>query len=247
MPWRETSDPYRILVSELMLHQTQADRVIPKYQDFLDAFPDVRRLAAAGLGEVLAKWQGLGYNRRARYLHEAARHIVAEHDGQVPGSEELLRQLPGVGPYTAGAVAAFAFGQPVVFIETNIRRVYLHVFRPGREKVTDAELLPFVAVTMDSRRPRDWYYALMDYGASLAGQFTNSNRRSAHYRRQSRFHGSTREVRGRIIRTLTRVGRLERMELERQVALGDERFGPAVEGLVRDGLIRENGGFVELA
>ncbi len=246
MPWRETVDPYRILVSEIMLQQTQSSRVVPKYREFLDAFPTVERLAGASLQEVLQRWQGLGYNRRGKHLHDAAREIMDRFDGTVPPSIRALRTLPGVGPYTAGAIMAFAFGAPAVFVETNIRRVFIHLFFPGRESVTDREILPLVGVTLDCEDPRSWYHALMDYGAHLAAVFGNANRRSAHYQRQEPFAGSVREVRGRIIRILTATGRIERSELERRVAPEDTRFPVAIEGLAREGMIQLEGSVVSL-
>lgn len=139
LPWRLTSDPYKILVSELMLQQTQVDRVLPKYREFLRAFPTIGSLAKAPLSQVLFHWQGLGYNRRAKFLHEAAKVVVKEYGGKLPTEPELLQKLPGIGPYTARAVAAFAFNQPVVFIETNIRTVYFHhhfLVQPEKPKTT---------------------------------------------------------------------------------------------------------------
>ena len=246
MPWRETMNPYKILVSEIMLQQTQADRVVPKYLEFLDSFPTLGRLARASLQEVLQRWQGLGYNRRAKHLHDAAREIMERFDGTVPRSARDLRTLPGVGPYTAGAVRAFAFNAPAVFVETNIRRVFIHLFFPGRESVADREILPLVGVTLDCEDPRNWYYALMDFGVHLADIFGNANRRSAHYQRQGPFVGSVREVRGMIIRILTANGQMERSELERHAASEDSRFSTAIEGLARDGMIRLEGNLVSL-
>ena len=157
LPWRETRDPYAILVSEVMLQQTQVARVLGKYGEFLARFPDFAHLAAAPLPEVLAAWQGLGYNRRALALKHLAVKVMAEHGGRLPRSEAALRRLPGIGPGTAGAVLAFAFEEPAVFIETNIRRVFLHCFFPGQEGVRDRHLLPYVAATLDRRRVRPWY------------------------------------------------------------------------------------------
>ena len=202
--WRKTDIPYRILVSEFMLQQTQVERVSARYGEFLDAFPDVASLAQAPLADVLRLWQGLGYNRRALSLKRAAEAIMERYGGVVPELPEELITLPGVGPYTAGAVAAFAFRRPVVFIETNIRRAFIHHFFPDREHVRDDELLPLVETTLDRENPREWYYALMDYGAAMKGTLPNANRRSAHYARQSRFEGSNRQIRGAVLRELTR-------------------------------------------
>lgn len=185
-----------------MLQQTQIPRVIERYGRFLGAFPDPVTLAAAPLAKALGLWQGLGYNRRCLHLHAAAGEIVRRFGGKVPRAVDDLESLPGVGPYTARAVAAFAFGVPAAFIETNIRRAYLHWFFPGRTGVHDREVFPLVERTMDRRRPAEWFNALMDYGAWLAGQVANPNRRSAHHVSQARFEGSRRQLRGRALALL---------------------------------------------
>ena len=141
LPWRATTDPYRILVSEVMLQQTQVERVIPFYKNFLTRFPTVRALAAASLADVLAAWQGLGYNRRAKMLHEAAKAVVAQHKGKMPHDAQTLLTLPGIGPYTASAVAAFSDNSDEILIETNIRTVITHHFFPEKDKVSDADIL----------------------------------------------------------------------------------------------------------
>ena len=202
LPWRHTRDPYRILVSEAMLQQTQVSRVLEKYPLFLSAFPDVRTLAGAPLREVLSLWQGLGYNRRAVALLKAAQAIVGEHDGEIPPTLAALRRLPGVGPATAGAISAFAFGLPVAFVETNIRAVFLHHYFPDRAAVPDSEILPLVEATLDRTNPRRWFYALMDYGVMLKASQPNPNRRSRHYTRQSPFVGSRRELRAQVLRVM---------------------------------------------
>ena len=206
LPWRETNDPYAILVSEVMLQQTQVTRVGNYYGRFLARFPDPATLAAAPLAAVLELWSGLGYNRRALALHRAAGVLEREHAGVMPADRDALLRLPGVGPATAGALLAFAFARPAVFIETNIRRLFLHQYFPAAATVPDAALLPLVARTLDRRQPRRWYYALMDWGAALGQQRAgNPNRRSAHYSRQSpAFAGSRRELRGRVIRAAHR-------------------------------------------
>src|SRR5258708_1907984 len=163
-PWRETTDPYRIMVSEIMLQQTQTQRVLVKYAQFIDAFPDFATLAQAPLRNVLQVWQGLGYNRRGMYLHQAAQQIMAEYKGGLPNDPVLLEKLHGIGPNTAGSIVAFAYNSPVVFIETNIRAVFLHHFFVGRAHVHDRELRPFIEAALDKDNPRHWYYALMDYG-----------------------------------------------------------------------------------
>lgn len=192
MPWRKTRDPYKILVSEVMLQQTQVERVVPHYKKFLKEFPTARSLSRAPLARVLKAWSGLGYNRRAKYIHEAAKMLTG---GVTSGFENL----PGVGPYTAAAVRAFAYNEPVIMIETNIRTVLLHHLFPRSKNVPDSKLIPFVAVPKGVE-PRVWYAALMDYGSYLKSIQPNPSRRSKHHTRQSAFKGSDREIRGAILR-----------------------------------------------
>ena len=203
-PWRETRDPYRILVSEIMLQQTQAERVLPKYERFLAPWPDFTALSGATLREVYALWQGLGYNRRAKALIEIAKTVQRELGGKLPSEEEKLRRLPMVGPATAAAVRAFAFDMPAVYLETNIRRVYIYFYFDRREEVRDSELLPLAAAALDVKEPRQWHYALMDYGVFLKEVPVNPNRRSRHYTVQAPFEGSNRQLRGAILRFLSR-------------------------------------------
>lgn len=202
MPWRETCDPYAVLVSEIMLQQTQVERVRLKYDQFLASFPTLAALAAASLADVLKVWQGLGYNRRAIYLKRCAEEIVARYNGIFPASAQELQALPGIGPYTARAVAAFCFGVAEPLIETNIRTVYIHFFFHGHDRVSDCDIMPLVAATLDCAEPRRWYYALMDYGVMLKQLHPNPGQRSRHYTRQSRFEGSNRQLRSRLLRQI---------------------------------------------
>lgn len=242
MPWRRDTGAYYVLVSELMLQQTQVARVIPKFEAFTEHFPDIQALATAPLADVLREWTGLGYNRRAKYLHEAARRVVAEYSGEIPADYELLKKLPGIGPGTAGAIMVYAFNQPVVFVETNVRTVYFHYFFERDEKVSDAQLVPLIEATINRDSPREFYWALMDYGSWLKQNTPKRTSQSLHYKKQSEFKGSVREVRGHIIRQLGESD-MTLFELEEPFAL-DERFAPALEGLVRDGLVAQtSGGF----
>jgi A/G-specific adenine glycosylase len=202
LPWRHTHDAYRIVVSEVMLQQTQVPRVVPKYEEFLQAFPNVESLAAAGAAAVLTMWQGLGYNRRALALHRLAGIVVSEHAGAIPRSPEELQRLPGIGYATAAAVCVYAYGQPLAFIETNVRAAFIHFFFQECSRVSDADLLPLVELTLDRERPRDWYYALMDYGSWLKRTEANPGRRSAHHTVQSPFAGSRRQARALLVRLL---------------------------------------------
>lgn len=228
LAWRATRDPYAILVSEVMLQQTQVARVRHYYPRFLASFPEPAALAGAPLRAVLAQWSGLGYNRRALALQRAAQAVVRDHAGAIPAHRGALLRLPGIGPATAGALLAFAFDRPAVFLETNIRRVYLEQFFPAAAAVPDRALLPLVERTLDRRRPRRWYYALMDYGAALGRRGgANPNRRSAHYGRQSPFTGSTRQLRGLVLRLLTERRCLSYRELRARCAAAAAASGPA--------------------
>ncbi len=211
LPWRKTTDLYRILVSEMMLQQTQVERVIPFYKNFLKKFPTARRLADAPLSEVLKSWQGLGYNRRAKLLHAAAKELAVTSDlGTRSNLVTELEKLPGVGPYTARAVAAFAYNQDVVVIETNIRTAVMHHFFPNRKKVSDTEIEKILLQVLPKGLPagrqgsREWYSALMDYGAHLKRSGISHNEKSATYAKQSKFVGSLREARGAILRLLAK-------------------------------------------
>lgn len=252
LPWRRTHDPYRILISEVMLQQTQVLRVLAKYPEFLKAFPTISSLANAPLARVLAVWHGMGYNRRAGYLQRLARIIVSRHGGRIPRDPALLERLPGVGPSTAGAIAAFAFNRRAVFLETNIRRVYLHFFFSDRRRVGDREVLAKIAATLPSRNFRNWYYALMDYGALALKQIENPNRKSSRYRKQPAFRGSRRELRGRILAEVLSKGTLPTSELKRRLELRcAPRLGPraleeAINDMQRDSLIAVSAGRVRL-
>jgi A/G-specific adenine glycosylase len=202
LPWRSGYDPYPIFISEVMLQQTQVDRVALKFPLFISAFPDFQALADAPLANVLSHWQGLGYNRRALNLKKAAEIIVLEYGGILPDSPERLVRLPGIGTATAASICAFAFNKPVAFLETNIRTVLIHHFFPDQSVVTDQELLPVAELVLDRKNPREWYSALMDYGTMLKKRHGNVTRRSAHYKTQSRFKGSIRQVRGAILKAL---------------------------------------------
>ena len=202
LPWRNTRDPYQILVSEVMLQQTQVARVLTRWPAWIDEFPTLEALAAVPLARVLEAWQGMGYNRRALALKRLAQACVDEHGGQMPRGYKELVALPGVGPATAAGVRAFAFGEPGVYLETNVRAVMLHEFFPGEENVSDKRVAAVVAQTCDASDPRAWYYALLDYGAHLKKTLPNPSRRSAHHTRQSKFEGSHRQKRAWILRYL---------------------------------------------
>jgi A/G-specific adenine glycosylase len=237
MPWRDDTRAYFVLVSELMLQQTQVERVVPKFQAFIGAFPDIQALARASLGEVLALWSGLGYNRRAKYLHAAARAVVRDHSGEIPLSYEELVSLPGVGPNTAGAILTYSGNQPVVYIETNIRTVYFEHFFEGELRVTDSQVREVVAATLDHEHPREWYWALMDYGSWLKRNGRGSIDKSAHYKKQPALKGSLREARGLAVKALSS-GSKTRQDITS--LLDDEaRMNTAINDLLAEGLIVE--------
>ncbi len=241
LPWRKRRNPYRVLVSEIMLQQTQVERVIRKYKEFLVAFPDFSSLAKAPRSKLLKVWSGMGYNRRALALQELARKVADEHRGRLPSDREKLLALPGIGKYTAGAVMAFAFNNPVVFMDTNIRRVYIHEFFRDRESIHDDELMPLIERTMDSENPREWYNALMDYGTLLKRDHVNPNRRSVHYSRQSPFENSNRQVRGRILKTLVAEAPLSAQKIVKKTGMDAERVRNNLVRLEREGFVRKRG------
>lgn len=242
LPWRKTHDPYRILVSEVMLQQTQVSRVMKKYEEFLDAFPTVKALTEASTADLLSVWTGLGYNRRALFLKRAAEAIVRDYKGTFPRDAHTLEALPGIGQSTRGALLAFAFNIPTVFIETNIRAVFIHAFFPHARNVSDATILPLIEKTLDQKNPRDWYYALMDYGVYLKETLPNPSRKSRHHVRQSAFKGSNREVRARILRFILAVGARGRTESEIRKHIGDTPHDVSknIAALVAEGFIKKN-------
>jgi len=202
MPWRECDDAYAVLVSEVMLQQTQVSRVLARWAEWMDAFPTIDALAAAPLAVVLERWQGLGYNRRAVALKRCAVEVAERFGGRLPEDATVLRGLPGIGPATAAAVVNYAYRIPAPFIETNVRAVFLHHFFADTADVPDRELMPVVEASWDREDPRGWGYALMDYGAWLKKQVPNPSRRSRHHARQSSFEGSRRQKRARLLRAV---------------------------------------------
>jgi A/G-specific adenine glycosylase len=245
MPWRDDTRAYYVLVSEIMLQQTQVERVKVKFHEFISLFPDIATLANASLADVLTVWSGLGYNRRAKFLHEAARSVVRVFEGIMPQTKEDLMSLPGVGVNTAGAIMAYSFNQPVVFIETNIRTVYFYHFFKEEEQVNDKELQVVVEQTLDHEHPREWYWALMDYGSFLKRNGAAALDKSKHYKKQSPLKGSVREVRGLILKELAKAD-TPRARLK-ELMPDDERFELAIAGLAKDGLIESTNNYLHLA
>jgi A/G-specific adenine glycosylase len=246
LPWRKTRDPYAIFVSEVMLQQTQVGRVEGFYERFLRQFPDFHSLAAAKTKEVLGAWQGLGYNRRALSLKRAAEIVVRDFGGTLPHDRATLESLPGIGKGTSGSLLVFAFNKPEVFIETNIRRVFIHFFFPNVKKVTDGEIERYIERTMDVENPREWYWALMDYGAAMS-RSTNPNRRSTHYKKQSVFAGSDRELRGRMLRyVLEKKDRTTVLSLLKVLNAPEDRVRKVAADLAQEGFIVKKGNYIDI-
>ncbi len=241
LAWRKTADPYCILVSEIMLQQTQVERVAVKYPAFIAAFPDFLSLARAPLPDILAVWQGMGYNRRAISLQGCARRVTGEYDGVLPRDPDILATFYGIGRATAASICAFAFSMPVVFIETNIRRVFIHFCFHDEVSVRDADIMPLARDALYRKDPRVWYWALMDYGSALRKAVPNPNRRSARYARQSAFAGSDREMRGKIISTLLNSPAPDIDELIRSTGGDSERVIRILITLENEGFLTKTG------
>lgn len=245
--WRHIDDPYKVLVSEIMLQQTQTQRVAEKYQIFIQRFPTIESLAQASLHDVLFYWQGLGYNRRGKYLYETAKKISQEYHNRVPDCPEILLNFPGIGPYTASSICAFAYNKPTIFIETNIRAVFIHFFFKDFNKVHDKEILPLVAQTVDSQKARDWYYALMDYGVMLKKSVINPSRKSKHHAKQSTFEGSDRQIRGKVLKALTENKELHFEQLLDASNHDMPRLSNILQQLINERLIANRGSIFFIA
>jgi A/G-specific adenine glycosylase len=237
LPWRTTTDPYRILVAEMMLQQTQVDRVIPKYINFVALFPDFSTLAAASRKDVLCTWQGLGYNRRAQALHTIARQVMDNYYGTLPSTVDELTRFPGIGKATASAILVYAHNVPLVFIETNIRRVFIHFFFQDSHHIPDDRIEPLVAATLWKENPRDWYNSLMDYGSLLKNRVPNPNVRSSVFRKQSAFQGSDRQLRGQILTKLLTGAEMTEESLANELQADPARLAQILSAMHREGLI----------
>jgi A/G-specific adenine glycosylase len=246
LPWRENTEAWGVLLSEFMLQQTQIERVKPYWFRWMEMWPRPEDVHRATLEEALREWSGLGYNRRGVYLKNCAGIITESCRGRVPDTPGALQSLPGIGPYTAGSIACFAYNYPAVFIETNIRAALLHVFFGEKEGVRDGELLPILEKALDRANPRKWYWALMDYGAALKKLTANPGRRSAHHVKQGPFQGSFRQIRGGVIRALVSRGPgtvediLKSLDLEMEVPAGE--LYRALEALEKDAMVAEKNG-----
>ncbi len=237
--WRSTISPYRVLVSEIMLQQTQTYRVAPKFNLFIERFPNFASLAAAPFDEVLRYWKGLGYNRRALNLQKIAQLVTQEHNGTLPNNPEILVTFPGLGKATAASICAFAYNHPTIFIETNIRTVFIYFFFKNESEVHDKALMPLIAQALHHENPRAWYYALMDYGVMLKKEIGNISRKSTHHTKQSKFIGSNRQIRGTILELLLKHAELSFTELCQLMTFEPERIQQSLDQLIQEQFIRQ--------
>lgn len=228
----------------MMLQQTRVEHVIPYYKAWTKKYPTVKKLANAPLDEVIKSWQGLGYNRRAKSLWQAAKAITAL--GKFPQTLAELEELPGIGPYTAGAVTTFAFNQDNIFIETNIKTAILHHFFSDREGVHDGEIKAVLKKVLPRGQARAWYSALMDYGAHLKRSGIQINNKSKGYTKQSTFTGSNREARGAILRELSRTPQMKRWILELLGEGREKQLESALEKLLIEGMVMKKGRLYQL-
>ncbi len=239
-PFREEITPYKVLISEIMLQQTQTKRVSEKFLEFIEKFPDFSTLSKAPLDKVLKVWKGLGYNRRAVALKKIADIIINDYDGEIPDSIEILKSFPQIGHNTASSIVTFAFNKPTIFIETNIRNVYLYFFFPNKTHVKDKEILQIIEKTVDKKRPQDWYYALMDYGVMLKKTHPELNKKSAHYRKQTPFKGSDRQLRGEVLKILIKTKTLYKLDFEKKfVNFDQKRVNKVLNQLEKEGFIKK--------
>lgn len=241
MPWREIEDDdeslrtYKVLVSEIMLQQTQVSRVQDKYIQWMARWPSNTAYQQATLADTLTAWSGLGYNRRAKYLLQSLRTIHIDYNDLLPTNVKELCSLPGVGINTANALLAYVYNQPVSFIETNIRSVYIHHFFTDYTTVTDTEILDLVNKTMDKNNPREWYWALMDYGSYLKKSKPSVLHKSLQHKKQKPFMGSVRQLRGAVIKELTNSNNASISHLTKNIS--DNRLQKVLLDLIKDELV----------
>ena len=247
MPWRIDYNPYQIFISEVMLQQTQVERVKQKFPDFIDKYPDFSMLAKSGLEDVFQVWQGLGYNRRASALRESAKIIVSDHNGILPDNPEILKKLPGIGNATSSSIVAFAFNKPVVFLETNIRTIFIHHFFPDNSLVGDDLILPLATIALDKSNPRKWYSALMDYGTMLKKEFGNLTRQSKAYKKQTPFKGSHRQLRGAVLKLLIMHKKLTLAKFEHLTEYDRPLLKEILSQLEKENLVKESEEFYRIA
>ena len=238
LPWRKNQTPYRVAVSEFMLQQTQASRVAPFFKNWMKQFSSWKILAQASQSEVLRVWKGLGYNSRALRLQKLAQIVVDDYKGRLPKEYEELMKLPGIGPYTAGAIRAFAHNLWTPIIETNIRRIFIHHFFIDRFDVTDSEILEVINDMGEVENHGEWYEALMDYGVALPKLVNhNPNIKSKHYTKQSKFEGSDRQIRGKILGVLLEHKKISQKKLCTVLGEENQRYRKILKALKKEGFL----------
>ncbi|EKE40297.1 hypothetical protein ENUP19_0304G0045 [Entamoeba nuttalli] len=243
LPWRETTDKYKILVSEVMLQQTQVTRVIEKYKSWLIRFPTIQDLAKANLADVLEEWNGLGFNSRGKRLRDLAIEVCERYNGIIPSSVDKLLNLPGIGPYTANAVLIFSENQDIATVDANIRRILIHELSLD-EKTPENILFAYANKCLPLGRSRDWHNALMDYGALVAtGKKTGITAKS----KQSKFEGSRRSYRAELLRRIRKNNGSLSIENCEEVIKGTKyTLEEIIEGLEKDGIVHKEGDFIIL-
>ncbi len=257
LPWRIDCSPYSVLLSEFMLQQTQVSRVVTYFNVFVQQWPNIDSLAKENFRGILQHWNGLGYNRRAKYLHDTAKSLSHKHDGRIPDTIADLIQLPGIGIYTASAICAFAFNKKSIVLETNIRKVIIYHFFKNESCITDNQIngvLEQLVNYVDDYRT--WYWALMDYGVLLGKQVINPSQKSAGYKKQSNFKGSLRKIRGRVLEVLCRCNTMSEMRLKEAVKekvsddeyvdVFDEFFEKSIRSLVKEKILSYKGSAVSI-
>jgi A/G-specific adenine glycosylase len=240
LPWRTKQSPYYVAVSEIMLQQTQVDRVIPFFKNWMKQFPSWKSLASAEQSDVLRAWKGLGYNSRALRLQKLAHVVTEQYRGTLPSDYELLLRLPGIGPYTAGAIRAFAFNEYTPLIETNIRRIFIHHFFKGESNISDAEILEIMNDIGEIENSREWYAALMDYGSTLPRIIKyNPNKQSKHYTKQSKFEGSDRQIRGKVLDFLLETKKIPKEQVFKKLGNEIGRYQKIIDQLEKENFIKQ--------
>lgn len=249
LPWRENINSYYIFVSEFMLQQKQVSRVINYFNSFIEKFPTFKALSQAPQSAILESWSGLGYNRRAMYLHQGAKIITEQYKEFIPDSVKILKKIKGIGEYTASALVTYSYNRPTLFVETNIRTVCFSIFEQyfSEEKISDKQLIELIEQIIDKENPREWYYAMMDLGTELKKILPKAHlKKSSSYQKQSLFVGSMRAIRGKIIKILTNNNQQKVIRKELELLCNDQRADSCITNLIKEGLIEEQEDFLYL-
>lgn len=249
LPWRENINSYYIFVSEFMLQQTQVSRVINYFNSFIEKLPTFKALSQAPQSAILESWSGLGYNRRAMYLHQGAKIITEQYKEFIPDSVKILKKIKGIGEYTASALVTYSYNRPTLFVETNIRTVCFSIFEQyfSEEKISDKQLIELIEQIIDKENPREWYYAMMDLGTELKKILPKAHlKKSSSYQKQSLFVGSMRAIRGKIIKILTNNNQQKVIRKELELLCNDQRADSCITNLIKEGLIEEQEDFLYL-